>query len=90
MTSKGRPPRDPQIPDIARAHAPQSLIVCPCCLGGLTPPPLFVSVSDGNRYCARCEWIFAGELLDRGDLAIDPGDGLKCPTHGEASKWVNR
>jgi hypothetical protein len=52
---------------------------CPCCQSALARPPAFVDVPEGNRYCARCQWVLAGEILE-GDI----GEALKCPTHGDA------
>lgn len=56
---------------------------CPCCHGALARPPTFVRVTEGDGYCARCQWVLTGETLE-GITRLTDIEALKCPTHGDA------
>jgi hypothetical protein len=57
---------------------------CPCCHGALARPPAFLRVTEGARYCARCQWVLAQEILEGKTGLTGRGAALKCPTHGDA------
>jgi hypothetical protein len=56
---------------------------CPCCHGALAPPPAFVRVTDGDRYCAQCQWVVGVEILEGQTPLPNIGGASKCPTHGD-------
>jgi hypothetical protein len=69
---------------------PVGPMICLCCYSRLVDPnglPTEVApAKPGDRYCLRCRWFFAREMIEpERTMALD---GIwRCPTHGRRSGW---